>query len=366
MKYSEKKEESPRNTKKELIFADDGGGGGDSGDEGFDSEDEDDCSESEYDSNDEQKPEKSVNVSQMGKKSFLFNNTEINMIRKPASKGDTKSDKKNLIKNRQRMLILSSRGIIHRYRHLMNDLNLLMPHSKKESKLDTKSKLYVLNELAELNNCNNAIFFEVRKHQDLYLWLAKTPNGPSIKFHVQNVHTMDELKMTGNCLKGSRPILSFDNAFELALQDPNAREEYAHLPLIKELLIHAFATPKTSRKIKPFIDHVMLFSLCDGRIWYRNYQIIEKDSIANPKEKDISLVEIGPRFVLNVIRIFDGAFGGRTLFENQDFISPNSIRREQRLSKSDSYIKRTDQSKVRNERMKDASQLPEDPTDFVF
>ena len=40
------------------------------------------------------------------------------------------------------------------------------------------------------------------------------PNGPSIKMHVQNVHTMDELKMTGNCLKGSRGLLSFDKAFE--------------------------------------------------------------------------------------------------------------------------------------------------------
>jgi len=32
--------------------------------------------------------------------------------------------------------------------------------------------------------------------------------------HVQNVHTMDELKMTGNCLKGSRGLLSFDQGFE--------------------------------------------------------------------------------------------------------------------------------------------------------
>ena len=32
--------------------------------------------------------------------------------------------------------------------------------------------------------------------------------------HVQNVHTMDELKMTGNCLKGSRGLLSFDKGFE--------------------------------------------------------------------------------------------------------------------------------------------------------
>ena len=80
-----------------------------------------------------------------------------------------------VVKNRQRILLLSSRGIVHRFRHLLNDLHLLMPHSKKESKLDQKHKLEVINELSELSNCNNALYFEVRKHQDLYLWLAKTP-----------------------------------------------------------------------------------------------------------------------------------------------------------------------------------------------
>lgn len=118
------------------------------------------------------------------------------------------------------------------------------------------------------------LFFEGRKKQDLYLWAAKTPGGPSAKFLVQvrgpwcelldllgpqalrkcicgrcphnqtpsrerysshshapsfpltqNVHTMDELKLTGNHLKGSRPVLSFDGAFD---QEP-------HLQLMKEM-----------------------------------------------------------------------------------------------------------------------------------
>jgi hypothetical protein len=74
-----------------------------------------------------------------------------------------------------------------RQRHLMNDLAALLPHAKKDAKLDTKSKLYYLNELADLYNCNNVLFFESRKHgQDLYLWLSKAPNGPSMKFHLQN------------------------------------------------------------------------------------------------------------------------------------------------------------------------------------
>jgi len=89
-------------------------------------------------------------------------------------------------KNKQRVLVLSSRGITHRYRHLMNDIASLLPHCKKDVKLDTKDNLSVLNELAELKNCNSCIFFEIRKKQDLFLWMTKTPQGPSIKFHVLN------------------------------------------------------------------------------------------------------------------------------------------------------------------------------------
>ncbi len=117
------------------------------------------------------------------------------------------------------------------------------------------------------------LYFEARKHKDLYLWAAKSPAGPSVKFHVTNgaggaaygiqtmsclgggaarqptcqaphqkrcegrckatfhlasvlrliksqrlksqhmppaVHTLEELKLSGNHLKGSRPVLSFD------------------------------------------------------------------------------------------------------------------------------------------------------------
>ena len=34
-------------------------------------------------------------------------------------------------KNKQRVLLLSSRGITQRMRHLMNDLEVLLPHVKK-------------------------------------------------------------------------------------------------------------------------------------------------------------------------------------------------------------------------------------------
>ena len=38
-------------------------------------------------------------------------------------------------KNKQRVLLLSSRGVTHRMRHLMNDLETLLPHVKKGNQI---------------------------------------------------------------------------------------------------------------------------------------------------------------------------------------------------------------------------------------
>ncbi|KAI0256874.1 ribosome biogenesis protein BRX1 [Lactifluus subvellereus] len=233
-------------------------------------------------------------------------------------------------KNKQRVLLLSSRGITHRMRHLMNDLEALLPHVKKDSKLDSKNHLHLLPELADLHSCNNALYFEARRHEDLYLWAAKTPNGPSVKLHVQNVHTMDELKMTGNCLKGSRGIVSFDAAFE--------ETEWGRLT--KELFTHIFGVPPQARRAKPFIDHILTFSIVDSKIWFRNFQIVEKDPLQPNGPPEMSLVEIGPRFVLTPIRIFEGAFGGATVFANPEFVSPALVRSSRRKEKGDKYKER--------------------------
>ncbi|KAI1004327.1 Ribosome biogenesis protein [Podosphaera aphanis] len=253
-------------------------------------------------------------------------------------------------KNKQRVLILSSRGITYRHRHLLNDLASLLPHSRKDAKLDTKSKLYQLNELAELYNCNNVLFFEARKGKDLYLWMSKAPNGPTVKMYLQNLHTMEELNFTGNCLKGSRPILSFDSSFD----------SQPHLRVIKELLLQIFGVPKGARKSKPFIDHVMSFTFADEKLWVRNYQINETEttkasksddnstskekSSGKSKENELNLVEIGPRFVLTPIVIQEGSFGGPIIYENKQFISPNQIRSELRIKKAGRYNSRAEQN----------------------
>jgi len=163
---------------------------------------------------------------------------------------------------------------------------------------------------------------------------------------------MEELHFTGNCLKGSRPILSFDASFDKA----------AHLRVIKELLLHTFSVPKTSRKIKPFIDHVMGFTVADGKIWIRCYEVKEtepgKQKPAADSEKigadetakktkkgetELNLVEIGPRFVLTPIVILESSFGGPVIYENREFVSPNQIRAELRMARAGKYNRRSEQ-----------------------
>ena len=249
----------------------------------------------------------------------------------------------------------------------------MLPHSRKDVKFDSKSRLYELNELAELYNCNNVMFFEARKGKDLYVWMSAVPNGPCLKMHMQNrkhlpsnarnvrftnrklVHTMEELHFTGNCLKGSRPVLSFDAAFETQ----------PHLQVIKAIFHRIFGVPQGARKSKPFIDHVMSFSFVDGKIWVRNYQINEEEpgkittsegneeveetetkakKSKGDKDTELSLVEIGPRFVLTPIVIQEGSFGGPIIYENKQFVSPNQIRADLRRTKASRHNARAEQT----------------------
>ena len=87
-------------------------------------------------------------------------------------------------KNRQRTLLLCSRGVNARFRHLMSDIIDLMPHSKKEAKVERRVAKDLIDELCYERSCNNCIYLESRKKKDFFLWLIKSPNGPSIKFAV--------------------------------------------------------------------------------------------------------------------------------------------------------------------------------------
>eukprot|EP00545_Synedropsis_sp_CCMP1620_P012018 CAMPEP_0119016068 /NCGR_PEP_ID=MMETSP1176-20130426/11798_1 /TAXON_ID=265551 /ORGANISM="Synedropsis recta cf, Strain CCMP1620" /LENGTH=344 /DNA_ID=CAMNT_0006969395 /DNA_START=24 /DNA_END=1055 /DNA_ORIENTATION=- len=264
-------------------------------------------------------------------------------------------------RNKQRCLVLCSRGVTARYRHLLEDLRTLMPHHKKESKLDPgpEGAGRAVNDILQMRSCNSVLFLECRKKQDCYLWLGLA-GGPSARFHVSNIHTMDEMRLTGNCMKGSRPILSFDDSFT----------RYGHLKVLKELFVDVFGTPRGHPKSKPFVDRVMAFYYADKKIWVRNYQILEQQA-ENAMEAHItkkqlgqdrstSMVEIGPRFVLDPIRVFRGSFGGQTLYLNPDYRSPNEIRSLERRDKGNAYVGRKESQRKRKERTENIV-VPENP-----
>lgn len=247
--------------------------------------------------------------------------------------------------NKTRVLVMSTRGVTSRFRHLMDDLLTMLPHAKKESKLDAKQHLPVANETAHLRSCDTVLLFEARKRHDLYLWLAKSPFGPSLKLHVANVHTMAELAFPGNALRFSRALLVFDPAFDRS----------APLRLAKELLTHVFGVPPSHRRTKPFVDHVLSFALVDGRIWFRHYQIVDAALNQNTLDKSVqsTLLEIGPRFVMAPIKCFSGAFQGATLWQNPSYIGPNEIRRAIRKRSADHNLRRVQHKEKRLKHQRD-------------
>ena len=114
-----------------------------------------------------------------------------------------------------------------------------------------------------------------------------------------------------------------------------------------------------------------------NQIWVRNYQILEQqasDALEAHKTKQqtgqedtTSLVEIGPRFVLNPIRIFRGSFGGQCLYQNEHYVSPNEVRAAERRDKGRSYEERKQSQQLRKQHLaSEQLQVPEDPLDSVF
>jgi len=258
-------------------------------------------------------------------------------------------------RNKQRTLVFCSRGVTSRFRHLCEDIRKLLPHHKTEPKFDKSSKLHDINEVCELKSCNNAIFFEARKKLDLYMYLSRVPSGPTIKFQVLNIHTTDEMRLAGNCLLGSRPLLHFDKHFG----------EISFLKLMKSLLVQAFGTPRNHPKSKPFHDHMMCFYYLDRKIWFRHYQIApETPESADDPEAQI-LTEIGPRFVLDPIRVSSGSFGGPTLYANAFYMSPTALRSQAKKMMRSPYKRRLEMKADRKNR-EQAANFEEDPLDEAF
>ena len=225
-------------------------------------------------------------------------------------------------------MVVASRGISHQERHLVNDLVNLIPNSKKECKIERDIAAEELNNICYMHSCKFCIYFEHRK-RELVMWLFKSPVGPLAKFVVTNIHALNEIKLMGNCIKYSRPLLSFDKSFD----------QKEHLKLLKEMFIQTFNSPKGHPKTKPFYDHQICFYNIDNQIFIRVYQILNeiKEKFTNADQEDkIQLLEIGPRFSLKLIRIFNDSLGGKTLYLNKNYIAPSIIIKR----KADNFKKR--------------------------
>jgi len=68
------------------------------------------------------------------------------------------------------------------------------------------------------------------------------------------------------------------------------------------LLFQTFSTPNHHPRSKPFVDHVMTFSIADDRVWFRNFQILQENG---------EMVEIGERSLVVALRFL---FSGQMFF----------------------------------------------------
>jgi len=256
----------------------------------------------------------------------------------------------NKWKNKTKVLMVASRGVSNQERMLMNNIIDLIPNSKKECKIERKVARDQLNEICFNHSCNTGVYFEHLK-REFVLWIFKSPEGPSFKFQVNNITLIDEPKMMGNCLKYSRPILSFDKSFD-DVNNP-------HLGLMKELLSSVFNTPKLHPKSKPFHDHIESIYNVNNNIFFRNYQILNdlKETFKSTDDVDkLQLVEIGPRFSLKLIKVFGGVMGGKCLFTNPDYLPPSYIIKRNQMR----FKERQEKLEIRENEYKDKSSKTED------
>lgn len=273
------------------------------------------------------------------------------------------------------VLVLGTRGLKARHRHLMRDVLRLLPHGVPGSKLDTEdNSLLGAVSACEDANCGTALLFDARDPRRLFLWAASCPNGPSAMFRVRNVHTASELNLEARRCGGVRNLLAFDRAFEASAdrrllkalltralgvprgaakrvvaaakggapaaeegeggsdeeeevpeddedEDGGSDEEQDEVDAAKDRdatldRLGMAAAPRKRRRASAAtpsgsverVKHALSFSWVDERIWLRVYRI-GPDSVTGA----LDVVEIGPRLVLEPVRIIASAFAGAVL-----------------------------------------------------
>lgn len=266
-------------------------------------------------------------------------------------------------------LVLGTRGLKARHRHLMRDLLRLLPHGLAGSKHDTcDNSLAGVASACEDADCSAALLLDARDSERLFMWVVSCPDGPSAMFRVRNVHTVAELNFDTHRCAGVRNLLSFDASFDTS----------AHRRVLKALLVRTLSVPRGAAEKRSVaamrstdtvaapslppddealedaekavtdaasaaahanrpraaqqrrsaaverVKHVLAFSWVDERIWLRVYRV-GPDALGL-----IDVAEIGPRLVLEPVRIIAAAFSGAILHAHQGSGSDLAGEREMR------------------------------------
>lgn len=180
-------------------------------------------------------------------------------------------------------VILSTRGATAKIRHLMKDISKLVK-VEEEQKWDMGKDYGELKNLIEINECDSMLFFRSTRRSD-DLWVGVL-NGMSVLFRMHNVFTVKDCNFPVNSFRDCGYVLMFSKEFD----------EIEHLRCAKNVIDHVFQ----SNEIK---DKALCFFYLDGFIWVRCYKIGKK------------LEEIGPRFVLEVLKVFEKCFEGKVLYK---------------------------------------------------
>merc|ERR1712060_736718 len=103
----------------------------------------------------------------------------------------------------------------------------------------------------------------------------------------------------------------------------------------------------------------------DRKIWFRHYQVSPEVPAAGDDPERQQLTEIGPRFVLDPIRVLAGSFSGQTLFANSFYMSPTALRVHAKKLLKNPYKRRLMNKDDHKKRVRENAPEP-DPLREVF
>ena len=273
------------------------------------------------------------------------------ILRQLAPKEDKHKTKTRMPLTHKPML-LHTRGMIHQHAQVFENLRDLIPHAKREQAMNAKD-FVVLDQIAADRFCDTIGVFETRHKRvssECYFWIATCPSGPSINFYVRDAQSIENLRLIGNSLKGSRPILQFDPRFN----DGGVME------IAKWSLQRLFSVPFEDPHSKPFVDRTMSFIIEEGFIIMRHYQIQWGEN-----GEETELAEIGPRVVLEPNYVLAGAFKGHKIWTNKEFVSPYKELKAERRKRAEMRNKAREKQAEREEKKMNLPTI-EDPNAGLF